>query len=369
MQKFVEFVKTALMNQYAGRLGALVSSHIPVALCLNDGLQKVAGNLAAALKGAGLNLQIIIMDGESVRGGDTLDINGSSIKYVNRADLPRAIAEQKIAAVMAPMAVWASTGLVDDVLKSGAVAMEFQNAAYSSAVSRLFAARLPEIFAVYDSLDEAGRDIYSTYWLGRISGELNYFKYAESKQYFLAGYLPQKGDITIDGGAFDGCTAIDFNSVGAVVYSFELDAKNFVRCRECAAQYGFTAENMGLGEKEEELRYNEGGAASTVSANGDMAAHIIDLDTYAKRKDIRRIDFIKLDIEGAELAALRGAANSISKWKPKMAICLYHKLEDLWEIPMYIKSLRPDYEFTMRHYSIDSARQQKTCWEAVLYCR
>ncbi|MBR4153211.1 MAG: FkbM family methyltransferase [Selenomonadaceae bacterium] len=86
-----------------------------------------------------------------------------------------------------------------------------------------------------------------------------------------------------------------------------------------------------------------------------MTAKFIDLDTYVKRNNLPRVDYIKLDIEGAELEMLHGAAKTITRCKPKMAISAYHKPEDLWTLATYIKSLRADYEFEFRHYRIDCA--------------
>lgn len=62
------------------------------------------------------------------------------------------------------------------------------------------------------------------------------------------------------------------------------------------------------------------------------------------------ITFIKMDIEGSELPALQGAENIIKEQKPKLAICLYHKIEDFWEIPMYIHNLLPEYHFGILHH-------------------
>lgn len=61
--------------------------------------------------------------------------------------------------------------------------------------------------------------------------------------------------------------------------------------------------------------------------------------------------FIKMDIEGAELNALIGAEKTIRKSRPKLAISVYHKRRDIWEIPMLLLKYNPDYRFYLRCYS------------------
>jgi hypothetical protein len=77
--------------------------------------------------------------------------------------------------------------------------------------------------------------------------------------------------------------------------------------------------------------------------------------------DIPKIDFVKMDIEGAELSAIKGAASSIRKFKPKLAISLYHKPTDIFEIPLYISKEFSFYEMFIEHYTIHEE-------ETVLYC-
>jgi hypothetical protein len=65
-----------------------------------------------------------------------------------------------------------------------------------------------------------------------------------------------------------------------------------------------------------------------------------------------KITFLKMDVEGYELAALKGAKNHIISDKPKLAICVYHKRDDKFEIAQYIKSLNPSYRLFLRYYKV-----------------
>ena len=63
------------------------------------------------------------------------------------------------------------------------------------------------------------------------------------------------------------------------------------------------------------------------------------------------VSYIKMDIEGAELKALMGAKNTIIKYKPKLAICVYHNMEDFLSIPEWLHNIVPDYKFYLRHHN------------------
>jgi hypothetical protein len=69
---------------------------------------------------------------------------------------------------------------------------------------------------------------------------------------------------------------------------------------------------------------------------------------------------IKMDIEGSELDALGGASRIITSHKPVLAICLYHRPEHLWEIPVWLKRAEPEAGLYVRSYAVDG-------WESVCY--
>ncbi len=74
-----------------------------------------------------------------------------------------------------------------------------------------------------------------------------------------------------------------------------------------------------------------------------------------------QVSFIKMDIEGAEMSALRGARETIKRCKPRMAISIYHSNEDMLDIPEYIHSLVPEYRLFLRAHTMGVA-------ETILYC-
>jgi hypothetical protein len=64
----------------------------------------------------------------------------------------------------------------------------------------------------------------------------------------------------------------------------------------------------------------------------------------------QKVDFIKLDIEGAEQDALCGAKETIKKYTPILAICIYHKAQDWYKIPQIVLDINPNYKLYLRHY-------------------
>lgn len=184
-------------------------------------------------------------------------------------------------------------------------------------------------------------------------------------QYFAEDIMKfEDGEVFVDGGCFDFETSKFLLQRCKVkhIYAFEPDKNNLIKVEGGIKETGFdnvTVFNKGLWDKEDKLYFNASGdilSHVTSSGSNEDMIEVVALDEVIDEK----VTFIKMDIEGSELKALEGAKNLICTYKPKLAICIYHKPEDTIDIPAYIKSLVPEYRFWIRHYSYSPA-------ETVLY--
>ena len=165
-----------------------------------------------------------------------------------------------------------------------------------------------------------------------------------------------KHESFVDAGAYDGDTIEDFlrrvDGKFDHIYAFELCAENY---RKLAANMQGKANSakihcykLGLWDSKEEILYNSAMSESTIGGGGAKGA-VDSLDAVLGNSPVT---FIKLDIEGAEMHALRGAKNIIRTQKPKLAVCVYHDLRHLYEVPLYLKSLVPEYRIFFRHHTM-----------------
>ena len=188
-------------------------------------------------------------------------------------------------------------------------------------------------------------------------------------QYLDDDLIPLDGQqIFVDGGSFDLSDSLDFirkykNRVNKI-YAFEPDGGMYNKIRDYLDKNeieNISIYNYALWCEDTYLNFDSdmGRACSSISQNSKTAVKAIALDNFLPNKD--DITFIKFDIEGAELQALKGARTIIARCIPTLAICIYHKPEDYYIIPQYILSIFPKYKLYMRHYHY-------TAHETVLYC-
>lgn len=102
----------------------------------------------------------------------------------------------------------------------------------------------------------------------------------------------------------------------------------------------------GMYDENIELRFHVNGDMSAIDDEGELIVPVRKIDDVVKEV-IGKL-YIKMDIEGSEMVALRGGQETIRKYHPYMALCTYHKMADILEIPRYVKSIRDDYKFYLR---------------------
>jgi len=178
----------------------------------------------------------------------------------------------------------------------------------------------------------------------------------EPAPYFARGVVNLTAhESFVDAGAFDGDTLEEFlNYSGGCFdnyYAFELCGSNCSRLKKVVSRMRekerIEVFEAGLGNIRETVRYDSA-AMETNVGTGDEVGEIFALDDVLKD---RKVTFVKMDIEGFEWKALHGAENTIRTRKPILAVCVYHRASHLWEIPLYLKSLLPEYRIYMRHHS------------------
>jgi len=160
-------------------------------------------------------------------------------------------------------------------------------------------------------------------------------------------------EVYIDGGAFDGDTIRLFSSrVGGRytrIYAFEPDPTTFARLKQnFASEPRVELINAGLYHRKQTLRFRDDASRAAIFAgDGGTEIEVTTIDDVVGEE---RVTFIKMNIEGAEIDALKGAARTIRRWRPKLAISAYHRPSDLWCIPRLVRWLREDYGLYLRQH-------------------
>lgn len=106
------------------------------------------------------------------------------------------------------------------------------------------------------------------------------------------------------------------------------------------------------------LYYKDQGAASFVTFSEESGVtdkvSTITIDNLVVEHKLHKLDFIKMDIEGAEMNALKGAIHSITTFRPTLAIAIYHQISDFVNVMRFINDLNLGYQFYLGHYTVNA---------------
>ena len=222
--------------------------------------------------------------------------------------------------------------------------------------------------------DELSQHTLECVLKGRISGDFSYFSAcAVGNQYYPNGIIKfSDHELVVELGSFDGTTLRDFIERCPkyyCVYCFEPELRlqpylEMIRMEEEKKGNRIVLVPKGAWDCEDTLQFyiDDSLTGSSTLAMNYGRREAVEIETITIDKLIHEpITYIKMDIEGVELRALRGAVNQITTYRPKLAICVYHKTNDLLDIWNYLRKIVPGYRFYLRHHEKNNGT------ETVLY--
>jgi FkbM family methyltransferase len=177
--------------------------------------------------------------------------------------------------------------------------------------------------------------------------------------YFPLDLLPRLPDniVFIDCGAFDGDSIRRFldhqQNRFLNIHAFEPDAVNCTKLEAYRQSLSpqmaerVIVHNAAVGDRRTKLSFNStGNMSASLAAGGNTEVDVVPIQEIVKPNCAPV--YLKFDVEGAEREAIAGAEDLIRQSKPLLAISIYHRPDDLWELPLHIASLNPSYRFFLR---------------------
>ncbi len=209
-----------------------------------------------------------------------------------------------------------------------------------------------EIEKAYNMLcDEQSKKVFEQTILFKLDGDISRLFSCESDEdeAFNSILKLKEGDSFLDLGAYNGDTVLDFvKRVGRFgrIIAVEPDPKSFAKLLRNIGDLGIEAINAAVSEKCGTLPFSSKASRGSV-AGGDLEIPCVSIDSICQGVSF---DYIKFDVEGKELDAIKGGVITIKNYRPKMLVSAYHKSDDFFAIPLLVKSINPDYKVYMRHY-------------------
>lgn len=192
----------------------------------------------------------------------------------------------------------------------------------------------------------------------RLTGDVDYVHLANYPQYEHPIVGAEVGDYVIDVGAGKGEQTTTFaDRVGPEghVYAFEPDPDAYPVCAaRCKTYPNVSVIQSALGDKNGVCKFvSKGGGLSHIvpdSPNNAMQISMTSIDSFVRDAKLPRVNMIKIDTEGSEMAVLSGAVETIRRFAPKLQVSVYHKPEDLLGLPSWILKQVPSYRLYLGHH-------------------
>ena len=203
--------------------------------------------------------------------------------------------------------------------------------------------------------DDESKNVYKDLIEFRLSGDPRYLSRVMTPAEMYSSLIDASSiNKVIDCGAFKGDSATDiYNALSPEeIIAFEPDPKTFMKLSDFATGFEgckITPMNYATGAAYGEIEFNSSGSRGSGAEGGNKRGKTTNVQTRALDSfDFEDIDLIKYDVEGNELDAINGSLQLISKYSPALSISVYHRSEDIFEIPLLINKLCPNHRLYMR---------------------
>ncbi len=223
-----------------------------------------------------------------------------------------------------------------------------------------------KINAAYELFDEGSKKIFAGCVDFIFGGELEKLKKITSpkSEVFESILCLGKNESYLDLGAYRGDTVEEFLRYCGGEYesitALEPDRRTYKKlCDYLEKIPNSTAYQKAIYSESKTLIFSSNaGRQSAISSKGEEI-EAVTVDELCKNK---AVSYIKTDVEGVEIDALEGAKETLKEQKPKLNIAIYHRSSDIFEIPLKIAKINPDYRFFIRRHPYIP------CWDMNLYC-
>ncbi len=200
--------------------------------------------------------------------------------------------------------------------------------------------------------DEKSVKLYDNMIMAKLTGKVEYLlDGCETDDEILFHLGAESFRVTLDLGAYNGDTAlklVDSCPKLETVIALEPDERNFKKlCINTVPTKKVEPHFGAAWDKDEILTFTKGGGRGIRRRGGEKTVEVAGIRPETLL-DGRKVDYIKFDVEGAERQAIDGCKNAITAYRPALRIALYHKSADIFEIPLMIHSICPDYKMYIK---------------------
>ena len=203
--------------------------------------------------------------------------------------------------------------------------------------------------------DERSKEVFDDVIRFKLTGKIKYLESSEDSEETVDKLLPyEKYYSYADLGAYNGDTIRKYLPLCpnlSLIYAFEPDFRNFKKLKAYSEGEKVVINTFNYASWDEDTTLEFSASGNRNSSGSGTVSHqtkMVEVEARCPDSIIPSADFIKYDVEGAEHKAIVGSSTLIEKFKPDLLVSMYHKSEDLFDLPLLLNSICPEYKLFLR---------------------